>query len=416
MDIRRIRLKLGVIGVTDQNKEEMPGMPPCFTVAQAVDVINQVLDTAVPTIDIVGEVANFKINQGKWVFFDIKDDTAVLNCFMSVYALRMELADGMQVKVRVTPNLTKWGRFSLTVRAIRPIGEGAIKRAFELLKQKLTKEGLFDEARKRPLPVLPQHIGVISSNQAAGYKDFIKIVNARMGGMRIDVISTQVQGDAAADQIITAIQQFNELPDPPEVLCILRGGGSREDLAVFDDEKLVRAVAASRIPTLTGVGHEVDTTLIDLVADKRASTPSNAAELLVPDRRELIATTAHYLKSMVDILVLDAQQRRDKLTRFITGLNNSMALIISNTQSELATLTIQLNNQIARSLSDSRSRSGTLIAALRAYDPQAVLKRGYAIIWDEHHGVAHEWKIGMSVTAETDKKLIAMEVKNVRDK
>ena len=119
---------------------------------------------------------------------------------------------------------------------------------------------------------------------------------------------------------------------------------------------------------------------------------------------------------MVDILVLDAQQRRDKLTRFITGLNNSMALIISNTQSELATLTIQLNNQIARSLSDSRSRAGTLIAALRAYDPQAVLKRGYAIIWDEHHGVAHEWKIGMSVTAETDKKLIAMEVKNVRDK
>lgn len=397
-------------------ENKLPGMPPCFTVAQAVDVINQVLDTAVPTIDIVGEVANFKINQGKWVFFDLKDDTSVLNCFMSVYSLRMELADGMQVKVRATPNLTKWGRFSLTVRAIRPIGEGAIKRAFELLKQKLSKEGLFDEARKRILPALPQHIGVISSNQAAGYKDFIKIVNARMGGIQIDVISTQVQGDAAADQIIAAIRQFNELPNPPEVLCILRGGGSREDLAVFDDEKLVRAVAASRIPTLTGVGHEIDTTLIDLVADKRASTPSNAAELLVPDRRELIATTTHYLKSMVDVLVLDAQQRRDKLTRLATQLNNSMSLVVNNIQSELVTLTIQLNNQMMRSLGDTQGRAMALISALQAYDPQAVLKRGYAIIWTEQHGVPHEWRIGMNVTAETDKKLIAMEVKNVRDK
>ncbi len=397
-------------------ENKLPGMPPCFTVAQAVDVINQVLDTAVPTIDIVGEVANFKINQGKWVFFDLKDDTSVLNCFMSVYSLRMELADGMQVKVRATPNLTKWGRFSLTVRAIRPIGEGAIKRAFELLKQKLSKEGLFDEARKRILPALPQHIGVISSNQAAGYKDFIKIVNARMGGIQIDVISTQVQGDAAADQIIAAIRQFNELPNPPEVLCILRGGGSREDLAVFDDEKLVRTVAASRIPTLTGVGHEIDTTLIDLVADKRASTPSNAAELLVPDRRELIATTTHYLKSMVDVLVLDAQQRRDKLTRLATQLNNSMSLVVNNIQSELVTLTMQLNNQMMRSLGDTQGRAMALISALQAYDPQAVLKRGYAIIWTEQHGVPHEWRIGMNVTAETDKKLIAMEVKNVRDK
>lgn len=397
-------------------EDKLPGMPPCFTVAQAVDVINQVLDTAVPTIDIVGEVANFKINQGKWVFFDLKDDTSVLNCFMSVYSLRMELADGMQVKVRATPNLTKWGRFSLTVRAIRPIGEGAIKRAFELLKQKLSKEGLFDEDRKRILPALPQHIGVISSNQAAGYKDFIKIVNARMGGIQIDVISTQVQGDAAADQIIAAIRQFNELLNPPEVLCILRGGGSREDLAVFDDEKLVRTVAASRIPTLTGVGHEIDTTLIDLVADKRASTPSNAAELLVPDRRELIATTTHYLKSMVDVLVLDAQQRRDKLTRLATQLNNSMSLVVNNIQSELVTLTMQLNNQMMRSLGDTQGRAMALISALQAYDPQAVLKRGYAIIWTEQHGVPHEWRIGMNVTAETDKKLIAMEVKNVRDK
>ncbi len=267
---------------------------PEFTVSQAIAVFNQILETATPNIIVTGEVANYKVNQGKWVFFDLKDETGILSCFMPVWQLRVAIQDGMKVKARARPNVTKWGRFSLTVLAIQPIGEGSIKKSFELLKAKLSKEGLFDQSRKRPLPTLPRHIGVISSVDAAGYKDFIKIITARMGGMTIDVISTQVQGAVAADQIIAAVRQFNELSDPPEVLAILRGGGSRDDLAVFDDEKLARTVAASRIPTITGVGHEIDTTLIDLVADKRASTPSNAAEILVPDRRELIHQAGWY--------------------------------------------------------------------------------------------------------------------------
>ena len=277
--------------LNDRSMDQMIGEVPAFTVSQAIAVFNQILDTATPTIVVTGEVANFKVNQGKWVFFDLKDDTGILNCFMALSNLRIAIEDGMKVSVQARPNLTKWGKFSLTIRAIKPVGEGSIKKSFELLKKKLTAEGLFDEARKRPLPWLPQHIGVISSVDAAGYRDFIKIISSRMGGLTIDVISTQVQGAAAADQIIAAIKQFNEMANPPEVLAILRGGGSRDDLAVFDDEKLVRAVAASRIPTITGVGHEIDITLIDLVVDKRASTPSNAAELLVPDRRELITQT-----------------------------------------------------------------------------------------------------------------------------
>lgn len=369
------------------------GMSPEFTVSQAVAVLNQILETALPTVSVVGEIANFKINQGKWVFFDLKDDESVLNCFMPLSMLRMELQDGMKVAVVARPNVTKWGRFSLTVRTIRPIGEGSIKKAFELLKKKLVAEGLCDAARKRPLPELPQHIGVISSVDAAGYKDFIKIISARMGGLVIDVISTQVQGSGAADQIITAIRQFNEMSNPPEVIAILRGGGSRDDLAVFDDEKLVRVAAASRIPIITGVGHEIDTTLIDLVADVRASTPSNAAELLVPDRRELIAEARGKLNWMFDALDRQLLSQRHQLE----DLTNRMVLLVD------------------KRLADYRQQIIATEQTLRAYDPRAVLRRGYAILWHEQQ-LAREIKVGDELTAETEDKLIDMEVKNVRSK
>ena len=369
------------------------GMSPEFTVSQAVAVLNQILETALPTVSVVGEVANFKVNQGKWVFFDLKDDESVLNCFMSLSMLRMELQDGMKVAVVARPNVTKWGRFSLTVRTIRPIGEGSIKKAFELLKKKLVAEGLCDAARKRPLPELPQHIGVISSIDAAGYKDFIKIISARMGGLVIDVISTQVQGSGAADQIIAAIRQFNEMSNPPEVIAILRGGGSRDDLAVFDDEKLVRVAAASRIPIITGVGHEIDTTLIDLVADVRASTPSNAAELLVPDRRELIAEARGKLTQMLDALDRQLLSQRHQLG----DLTNRMVLLVD------------------KHLADYRQRIIATEQTLRAYDPRAVLRRGYAILWHKQQ-LAREVKVGDELTAETEDKLIDMEVKSVRSK
>ena len=369
------------------------GMSPEFTVSQAVAVLNQILDTALPTVSVVGEVANFKVNQGKWVFFDLKDDESVLNCFMPLSMLRMELQDGMKVAVVARPNVTKWGRFSLTVRTIRPIGEGSIKKAFELLKKKLVAEGLCDAARKRPLPELPQHIGVISSVDAAGYKDFIKIISARMGGLVIDVISTQVQGNGAADQIIAAIRQFNEMSNPPEVIAILRGGGSRDDLAVFDDEKLVRVTAASRIPIITGIGHEIDTTLIDLVADVRASTPSNAAELLVPDRRELIA------------------EARGRLTRMIDALDRQLL----SQQHQLEDLASRMVLLVDKRLADCRQQVLATEQTLRAYDPRAVLKRGYAILWRGRQ-LAREVKVGDKLTAETEDKLIDMEVKNVRSK
>lgn len=370
------------------------GEVPVFSVAQAVATFNQILDTAVPLVEVVGEVANFKVNQGKWVFFDLKDQECLLSCFMPVYQLRVAVEDGMQVQVLARPNVTKWGKFSLTVQSIRPVGKGSIKKSFELLRRKLADEGLFDDERKRILPYLPQHIGVISSVDAAGYRDFIKIITARLGGLRIDVISTLVQGVEAPDQIIAAIRQFNQLADPPEVLAIIRGGGSRDDLVAFDDERLVRTIAASRIPTIVGVGHEIDTTLADLVADRRASTPSNAAEVLVPDRQELMTQLEGQLSYMTQAVTHQLATRR----------------------ATLAGAAERLGELISYRLQVEQNRFGSLKQSLQAYDPQAVLRRGYAMLWDSSHHPAKRFKTGDKLLVETTDKLIKTEVRDVQAK
>ena len=370
------------------------GEVPVFSVAQAVATFNQILDAAVPLVEVVGEVANFKVNQGKWVFFDLKDQECLLSCFMPVYQLRIAVEDGMQVQVLARPNVTKWGKFSLTVQSIRPVGKGSIKKSFELLRRKLADEGLFDDERKRILPYLPQHIGVISSVDAAGYRDFIKIITARLGGLRIDVISTLVQGVEAPDQIIAAIRQFNQLADPPEVLAIIRGGGSRDDLVAFDDERLVRAIAASRIPTIVGVGHEIDTTLADLVADQRASTPSNAAEVLVPDRQELMTQLEGQLSYMTQAVTHQLATQRTTLT---------------GTAERLGEL-------IRYKLQAEQNRLVSLKQSLQAYDPQAVLRRGYAMLWDSGHHLAKQFKTGDKLLVETTDKLIKTEVRDVQAK
>jgi exodeoxyribonuclease VII large subunit len=223
---------------------------PLFTVSDFIVSLNQILEFSFPTVEVEGEVSSFKINQNKYVFFDIKDDGGSIGCFMTTWQLRQPIEDGMKIIVTATPKLTQRGKFSLTVKAIRPVGEGSIKKSFELLKIKLDKEGLFTPERKRELPIIPRHVAVVSSVDAAGYADFIKIINNRWGGMEVSVANVQVQGASAPDQIIRAIKYFNQLEILPEVLVIVRGGGSVDDLATFNDELLVRAIASSRIPTL----------------------------------------------------------------------------------------------------------------------------------------------------------------------
>lgn len=292
-----------------------------LTPSEFLAVVNQTLEYAYSSVTIVGEVSEFKINQGKWVFFNVKDEESSVPCFMTLWGLTQPIEDGMKVVIRGVPKVTKWGKFSFTVSKIAPVGEGSLKKAFEMLKKKLKDEGLFDISKKRPLPEEISKIGVISSTQAAGYHDFVKIINARWGGMRVLVAHTQVQGLDASEQMIKALKYFNERTDV-DVIALIRGGGSKDDLACFNDEALVRAVAASKIPVITGIGHEVDESLCDLAADVRASTPSNVAELLTRDRKTEKITEkveAIYQKIISEIRILESEVSQKK--RIIETLN-----------------------------------------------------------------------------------------------
>lgn len=357
------------------------------SVSDAIALINQTLDYAFPTLVIEGEVASFKVNQGKFVFFDIKDDGGTLGCFMMLFQLRTALEDGMRVRVVATPKLTQWGKFSLTVREVQPVGEGSLKRAFELLKEKLDKEGLFAAERKRLLPTMPEHIAVISSVQAAGYADFIRILDERWGGVRVDVAHVQVQGSEAPKQIIRALEYFNQQEVVPEIVVIIRGGGSADDLSAFNDEPLVRAIAASRIPTVVGVGHEVDESLADMAADVRAATPSHAAQIIVPDKQAVISGVRH------------------DVVRIASAVEGAAAELQLRVRSMLAEALRAIDDQLKRT-TDKLVSSRTV---LEAYDPNAVLARGYAL-------VRGEINIGGTIEVERMQDYITAEVKNVRQK
>ena len=328
-----------------------------FSVSEFLGALNQTLEYAYNSVIVEGEVAGFKVNQGKWVFFDLKDDESSVSCFLPLFQLRMPLEDGMKIIVRALPKVTKWGKFSLTVKQMMPVGEGNIKKSFELLKKKLEKEGLFDAAKKRPIPEDLKKIGVISSVQAAGYADFCKILNERWGGLEVQTAHTQVQGIDAPDQIIRALRYFNEKCEV-DIIAIIRGGGSADDLSAFNDEKLVREIAQSRIPVITGIGHDVDESLADLAADVRASTPSNVAEKLSHERKAEWAR----IKMGMDNL-------QEKIEREITlRLEMNVSSI-----SEIGRIVKEKIRMVESLLENKRS-------VLESLNPEKVLRRGYAML------------------------------------
>ena len=332
-----------------------------ITVSQFIEAVNGLLDCGLQDLLIEGEVSSFKVNQGKWVFFDLKDeDGATVNCFLPVFQLRTPIEDGMKIVVKGLPKVTNWGRFSLTVKQLMPVGEGNIKKSYELLKKKLTAEGLFDAAKKRGIPADLTKIGVISSTQAAGYADFCKILNARWGGLEVQTAHTQVQGIDAPDQIIRALRYFNEKAEV-QIIAIIRGGGSADDLSAFNDEKLVREIAASRIPVITGIGHEVDESLSDLAADIRASTPSNVAEMLTRDRKAEMLRVRQSVQSLGQRINQEIGSYSENVKIAVTDVKRQLISRIENIEN-----TIKLKKQM-----------------LDGMNPERVLRQGYTIVGGE---------------------------------
>lgn len=329
-----------------------------FGVSDFVAYLNQTLEIAYPFVTIEGELSNFRVSKNRWVYFDLKDAGASVRFFGTVYSLPGPLEDGMVVRVSGSPRLHAQYGFSVNFQAIQPVGEGSIRKAADLLQAKLAAEGLFDPQRKRALPYPPRRIALITAGGSAAYADFIKITNARWRGLTIDHYDVLVQGEQAPGQIVAAIGAVNALADVPDVLVLTRGGGSAEDLAAFSSELVTRAVAASRVPTLVAIGHEVDISLAELAADQRASTPSNAAELLTPDRQEVLRQ-----------LAADKQDLRSALKRLVQG---RLEL--------LKTARSDLDRRLLEVYQATEARLATLRQLLEAYNPSAALQRGYALV------------------------------------
>ena len=354
-----------------------------FSVSEYVGYLNEALAERDAVVE--GEVSEYRVNQGKWVFFKIKDENAVLDCFGVVFKLKFPLEDGMRVRLYGRPGIyAKSGKFSITVEWVEPVGAGALKRAFELLKAELEKEGLFARERKRAIPRFPKRIGLITSREAAAYKDFIKVLQHRFGGIEIYFYHVQVQGAEAAADIARAFEYFNA--HQPEfqldAVVLIRGGGSMEDLAAFNSRETAYAVFGSLAPVVVGVGHEQDVTIADFVADVRASTPSNAAELIAPQRESVareVAEMASALERGVETLRQNSLRRVDLsvvvLDRYTLGR-------VHNLESVFKKLALHLNF-FGEKITMQKSKIDNFTRLIKSFSPQAVLERGYAVVRKE---------------------------------
>lgn len=352
-----------------------------YSVSEFVSGVNQLL-AGIPAV-VQGEISNFRVAQNRFVWFDLKDEDSYVSCFMLKFQLDQELEDGMEIQVMGHPGLfKKSGRFHLRVNKIQLVGEGTLKRQFELLKSKLTKEGIFDEDRKRSLPRFPRRIGLVTSADAAAFTDVQRILKNRWAGLEIFHFPVQVQGDQAVSSVLQALSLINaKYQNVLDVVILTRGGGSLEDLQAFNDESVVRAVFGLKVPSIVGIGHERDETLAEYAADVRASTPSNAAEFVVPDKRDVIYQLGNLVAQQERSLERAVRTYADKVNDAITVLdaqahNYNASVQVIQQRFMLA----QTNWQ--NSVKNMQAQVHHAIQLLQSYNPQHILNRGYSITRD----------------------------------
>lgn len=276
------------------------------TVSEFVARLNAALRSGFPDAWVKGELSQWKVWPSGHAYFSLKDANATLRAKMWASDLRrvpFTPEDGMEILARGAPDVyAPKGELSFRVLELQPVGVGALQLAFEQLKARLAAEGLFDLSKKRKLPLLPRRIGIVTSLGGAALHDILRVLSLRFPNAHVTIYPALVQGEGAPAEIAAAVAGFSRVPGSADVLIVARGGGSKEDLAAFNDERVVRAVAASAVPTLSAVGHEVDVTLTDLAADVRAATPSQAAELVVERREDFerrLAATGGDLKKIL---------------------------------------------------------------------------------------------------------------------
>lgn len=348
-----------------------------WTVCDLVAAVRSHIEREYGDAWVEGEISNFRAYDSGHLYFTLKDQNAQLNAVMfrsQARLLRFRLDNGMQVVVRGRITIyEERGQLQMLAEHIEPKGAGALQIAFEQLKAKLQTEGLFDSLRKKPVPSLPRSIGIVTSPQAAALRDILNVLGRRHETVSILIFPAQVQGDSAAQEVSAGVRYFNQASEV-DVIIVARGGGSAEDLAAFNDEGLARTVAASRIPTISAVGHETDFTIIDFVADLRAPTPSAAAELVVRSRQEVeeqLQGLHQRLEKAVRYRVLIARQHFTSLAQH--GAFARTMDLLHRYQQRLDDLVYRLAHSQRDILESKRRQFESLGAAVRHYDVRRVL-------------------------------------------
>ena len=440
-----------------------PAARRTWTVRDLVAAVRTHVEREYTDIWVEGEISNFRAHDSGHLYFTLKDENAQIRVVMfrsSARLLRFRPENGMQVVARGRVTIYEdRGELQISAEYLEPKGAGALQIAFEQLKAKLEAEGLFDAARKKPIPTLPQRIGIVTSPQAAALRDILNILRRRHHGANVLIYPAQVQGDAAALEVSSGVRHFNKTRGV-DVIVVARGGGSAEDLATFNHEGLARTIAASEIPVISAIGHETDFTIIDFVADLRAPTPSAAAEMVIRSRQEVEEQTNglqtrlekalryHLLMArqnltelaqhrafarMTDLIhrrgqrvdelvyrlgqlqrgILEKQRRRFE-TLSAAVRHYDVRRVLAGMKKDLAAQTTGLVSVFRNLLLERRVRTERMETALQALSPVAILERGYALVFDGSGKLlkdARKVKAGDEISARLAKGTVRAQVK-----
>ncbi|MBR2873967.1 MAG: exodeoxyribonuclease VII large subunit [Lentisphaeria bacterium] len=357
-----------------------------WSVSQVNAFVRETIDGAFNPFWISGEIGNLLIHRSGHVYFTLKDAASqIKGCWFNgaEQAQKLRLNNGTLVEAFGKLGVYEpRGEYQMNIRQMRLAGIGELVRQFEELRRKLEAEGLFAPERKRPIPALPRRIGVITSPSGAAIRDFLQIINRRFPNVNVTIYPAQVQGSTAAAETAAGVEFFNRTK-AADVLVITRGGGSMEDLWPFNSEFLARSIAASRIPVISAIGHEIDFTICDFVADLRAPTPSAAAELVIGKRAELADSVEHLAKNMQQSVFMQLQENRYRLDRAAGSYVFREPLrMIEQRHQYLDDLESRMKNTSNFALKNSEGTLERLSMALKVLNPSRVLERGYAFVTD----------------------------------
>lgn len=374
-----------------------------LTIEQLNRQIRQLIEGQLDLVWVQGELSNFKAHTSGHFYFSLKDAKSQIKAVMfrgHNSRLRFKPTDGLEVIVRGRISVYEpRGDYQIVCETMEPVGAGALQKAFEQLKMKLKAEGLFDPAKKRPIPALPRHVAIVTSPTGAAIRDMLNVLSRRNKSVQITLVPTVVQGEAAAPHIVQALKMAYQLKNV-DAIIIGRGGGSVEDMWCFNNEELARTIAASPVPLISAVGHEIDFTIADFVADLRAPTPSAAAELVVKNTTDLVhkiqtlqrmlgisiqkvlKTEFHLLKSLNARLIDPKRKLQDLILRndeLMMRLQNSVGRYFSSRKPKLDILQVRLQNQMSQNLESAKSNLRETMAVLDSLSPMRVVERGYSM-------------------------------------